>query len=72
MRNIRLFPDLEQVDEDYMTVTFQLKPGDAVHQLTQKMEDLTTQIEEEEAVIRQELSLRIAEFAEVLKSIAIE
>ena len=32
------------------------------------MEDLTTQIEEEEAVIRQELSLRIAEFAEVLKS----
>ena len=68
LEKYKAVPDLEQVDEDYMTVTFQLKPGDAVYQLTQKMEDLTTQIEEEEAVIRQELSLRIAEFAEVLKS----
>ncbi len=61
-------PDLEQVDEDYMTVTFQLKPGENVYQLTQKMEDLTTQIEEEEAVVRQDLSLKIAAHAEVLKS----
>ena len=68
LEKYKAVPDLEQVDEDYMTVTFQLKPGEAVYQLTQKMEDLTTQIEEEEAVIRQELSLRIAEFAEVLKS----
>ncbi len=69
LEKYKAVPDLEQVDEDYMTVTFQLKPGDAVYQLTQKMEDLTTQIEEEEAVIRQEnFSLKIAEFAEVLKS----
>ena len=61
-------PDLEQVDEDYMTVTFQLKPGEGIYHLTQKMEDMTTQIEEEEAVVRQALSLRIAEFAEGLKS----
>ena len=68
LEKYRSVPDLEQVDEDYMTVTFQLKPGEAVYQLTQKMEDLTTQIEEEEAVVRQTLSLKIAEFAEILKS----
>lgn len=60
-------PDLQQIDEDYMTVTFQLKPGEEIYALTQKMEDLTTQIEEEEAVVRQELSLKISEFADVLK-----
>lgn len=60
-------PDLEQVDEDYMTVTFQLKPGEAVYALTEQMEELITQIEEEEAVVRQRLSLKIAGFADVLK-----
>ncbi len=68
LEKYKAVPDLEQVDEDYMTVTFQLKPGEAVYQLTQKMEELTTEIEEEEAVVRQALSLKIAEFADVLKS----
>ena len=68
LEKYKAVPDLEQVDEDYMTVTFQLKPGEAVYQLTQQMEELTTAIEEEEAVVRQALSLKIAEFADVLKS----
>ncbi|MGF6376071.1 DNA mismatch repair protein MutS2 [Clostridiales Family XIII bacterium PM5-7] len=67
LEKYRSVPDLEQVDEDYMTVTFQLKAGDEVYALTAQMEELVTQIEEEETVVRQELSLRIAEFADVLK-----
>lgn len=67
LEKYRSVPDLEQVDEDYMTVTFQLKAGDEVYALTAQMEELVTQIEEEETVVRQALSLRIAEFADVLK-----
>lgn len=60
-------PDLQQVDEDYMTVTFELKPDDTVYGLREQMENLVTEIEEEEAVVRQRLSLKISEYAEVLK-----
>ncbi|MEE0741405.1 MAG: MutS-related protein [Emergencia sp.] len=60
-------PDLQQVDEDYMTITFQLKLGDEAYALMGQMEELTTRIEEEETVVRQKLSLKIAEFADVLK-----
>lgn len=68
LEKYRSVPDLQQIDEDYITVTFQLKPGEDVYQLTQEMEDLTTLIEEEEAVVRRVLSLKIAEFADILKS----
>ncbi len=61
-------PQLEQVDEDYMTVTFRLKPDQDVYELVRKSEDLTTDIEEEEAVVRKSLSEKIAEYADVLKA----
>lgn len=67
LEKYRAVPDLEQVDEDYMTVTFVLKPGEEVFELTGQMENLVAQIEEEETIVRQQLSLKIAEFAEVLK-----
>ena len=67
LEKYRAVPDLEQIDEDYMTVTFVLKPGEEVFALTGQMEELVTEIEEEETVVRQQLSLRIAEFADVLK-----
>lgn len=60
-------PDLQQVAEDYMTVTFELAAGEEVHALTAQMEELITQIEDEETVVRAHLSLKISEFAEVLK-----
>lgn len=64
----RAVPDLQQVDEDYMTVTFELKPGEEVYALTQEMETLITQIEEEEAVVRQKLSKKISQYEKVLKT----
>lgn len=67
LEKYRAVPDLVQTDEDYMTVTFELKPGDEVYALTRQMEELITAIEEEETVVRQRLSLRIADFAQVLK-----
>lgn len=67
LEKYRAVPDLEQIDEDYMTVTFVLKPGEEVFALTGQMENLVTEIEEEETVVRQQLSLKAAEFADVLK-----
>ena len=67
LEKYRAVPDLEQIDEDYMTVTFVLKPGEEVFALTGQMENLVTEIEEEETVVRQQLSLKVAEFADVLK-----
>lgn len=66
LEKYRSVPDLAQVDEDYMSVTFQLQPGDEVYSLTEQMENLITEIEEEELVVRQRLSLSISEFAEIL------
>lgn len=67
LEKYKAVPDLEQIDEDYMTVTFVLKPGEEVFALTGQMETLVTEIEEEETVVRQQLSLKVAEFADVLK-----
>lgn len=67
LEKYKAVPELEQVEEDYMTVTFKLKADEEVYKLTQQMEDLTTDIEEEETVVRQHLSLEISKFEEVLK-----
>lgn len=66
LEKYKAVPDLQQVDEDYMTVTFELKPDEKIYALTEQMENLVTEIEEEETVVRQRLSLKIAEFADVL------
>lgn len=66
LEKYRAVPDLQQVDEDYMTVTFQLKPGEEVYALTKQTEELITQIEDEETVVREKLSRKISEYAEVL------
>lgn len=67
LEKYRQVPDLQQVDEDYMTVTFELKAGEEVYALTAQMEELITQIEDEETAVRQKLSLRISEYEEILK-----
>lgn len=67
LEKYRRVPDLQQVSEDYMTVTFELKPGEDVYALTAQMEDLVTQIEDEETAVRQRLSLKISEYEGILK-----
>lgn len=59
-------PALEQVAEDYMSVTFRLRPTDAVYALVRETEELNGQIEEEEERVREALSRDIAAWADVL------
>ena len=67
LEKYKAIPELRQIDEDYMTVTFQLKESDEVYKLTQQIEDLNTKIEEEEEAVRQRLSAEISIHGEVLK-----
>ena len=52
-------PELERVSEDYVSVTYQLKPNDEVFRLMKETEDLNAEIDEEEEIIRKELSEKI-------------
>lgn len=67
LEKFKAVPELKQVDEDYMTVTFQLKESDEVYKLTEKIETLNGLIEEEETVVREKLSRDIFAHQEVLK-----
>ena len=60
LEKVKSIPDLELVYEDYMSLTFQLKPFGAVYEYVKEMEDLNLQIEEEEETIRAELSQKIS------------
>ena len=63
---VKAIEDLELVDQDYMTATFQLKANEAVFALMRQMDDLHTALEEEEESIRKVLSEDIARYAEIL------
>jgi len=67
MQLARSVSDLEQMEEDYMTITFKVKANDAVYALQKKMSDLNEAIDEEELVVRTDLSVKIAKEADVLK-----
>ena len=58
--------DLEQISEDYMSVTFQLGKSDAIYQLDQEMDGITVEIEEEEQRVRGILSAAIGRHEAVL------
>lgn len=66
LQKIRGIAALEQTGEDYMSVTFQLKPTAQVFALVKEMEELNNRIEEEEEVVQEELSKAIGAFAETL------
>ncbi|MBQ1391717.1 MAG: DNA mismatch repair protein MutS, partial [Firmicutes bacterium] len=53
-------PELEQVAEDYMAVTFALTRSEEQHALARQAEELETEIEEEETRVREMLSREIA------------
>ena len=63
---IQNLEELEVVDQDYMSVTFKLKPNEEVFQYTEEMENLNTLIEAEEERITEILSREIAKFKDVL------
>jgi len=52
--------ELRLDDEDYMSSTFVLKSNDAIYSIKKKMEELNDSIEEEELVIREQLSKKIS------------
>lgn len=58
--------DLEVVDQDYMSVTFQLKPSEEAYAYIGETERLNGEIEDEEEKVRKVLSLKISEYEDVL------
>ena len=59
--------DLEMVDQDYMSATFQLKANEVVYGYMQKMDELVVLMDEEEERIRKNISLEIGSHEETLK-----
>ena len=58
--------ELEVVDQDYMSVTLQLKPTDKVYEYVTEVEQINSEIEAEEERIREELSRKISEKEQVI------
>ena len=58
--------DLEQISEDYNSVTFQLGKTDEIYELDKEMDGIIVSIEEEEQRVREELSTAIGRHEEVL------
>ena len=63
---IQALPELEIVDQDYMSVTLQLKPTEEIYKYVNEIEEINAQIEEEEERVRGVLSKKISEKADVL------
>ena len=63
---VKAIEDLEMVDQDYMTATFQLKANEAIYELMRQMDELHAKLEEEEEAIRKLLSEDISRYADVL------
>jgi DNA mismatch repair protein MutS2 len=63
---IKALSELEEKDQDYMSVTFQLKPSEEVHKFTETMEKLNMDIESEEDRIREVLSQKISKHRDKL------
>ncbi|MDY2959444.1 MAG: hypothetical protein SOR72_01405 [Hornefia sp.] len=58
--------ELEVADQDYMSVTFKLKPNEEVFKYIEEMENLNALIDAEEERITEILSKEIAKFKDVL------
>lgn len=59
--------ELEQIDQDYMSITFGLKDTDETYELSGRMTEIDNEIEEEEAVVREKLSRDIWKWHETLE-----
>jgi len=63
----RQIEDLEQVAEDYMSVTFELTKSEKVYALVKDMENVNGEIDEEELAVREELSKKVAIYDKILR-----
>ena len=63
---IQSLEELEMTDQDYMSVTLQLKPTEKIYEFVQAAEELNAEIEKEEERVREMLSRKIAEKEAVL------
>ena len=58
--------DLELLQEDYLSVIYALKTQPEVYEITEELEELNTDIEMEEAIVRDNLSRTIAKYKDLL------
>ncbi len=63
---IQALEELEMIDQDYMSVTLQLKPTEKIYEFIREAEALNAEIEQEEERVREMLSRKIAEKEAVL------
>jgi len=63
---IKEIPELVPGDEDYLSVTFILKNTEEIDSIILEMDRLNESIEEEELLIREELSKAVYRFSEIL------
>lgn len=63
---IQSLEELEVVDQDYMSVTLQLKPTEKIYDIVNQVESINAQIDTEEERIREVLSSKIAEKAKTI------
>lgn len=66
IKMIHEIEDLEQLEEDYTSVTFTLKKTEKIYGFMKEMEHLSQQIEEEEDKVREELSRIIGTYEHTL------
>ncbi len=63
---IKAIEDLEVVDQDHMSVTFQIKNTDTIFNYVKEQERLNAELEDEEERILKSLSLEISKYSDVL------
>lgn len=68
LEKIKTIEELEMVDQDHMSVTFMLKANDVVFGHMRDLDVLHGEIEEEEEVVRRQISIEISKHAGVLLS----
>lgn len=66
LEKIKAIEELEMVDQDHMSVTFMLKANDVVFGHMRDLDVLHGEIEEEEEVVRREISIEISKHADLL------
>ena len=62
LKKIREIPELIQIDEDYVSVTFSIKNTDEIDKLQREMDEAAQAIDEQELIVREKLSREIAGF----------
>ncbi len=66
VEKIKALEELEMVDQDYMSMTFQLRATDAVYEIMRQMDSINAELDEEEARVCREISIEISKHADVL------